>query len=77
MIDHFHGEKSWFSDSSDSEKRKFKQDLTFPHPERAQENLFCTWHGKVKTPQYRVHFSWSFGTDPVYVTYVGPKITKT
>lgn len=75
---HFTGGKAWFSDSSDAEKNKFEKELTFRHPENADETLFCTWHGKVKTPQYRIHFSWPIKADtPLYVVYVGPKITKT
>ena len=75
--DHFTGAKAWFSDSSNTEKRDFKKELTFHHPENAAEKLCCTWHGKVKTPQYRIHFSWPVtATDPIYVVYVGPKITK-
>ena len=75
--EHFTGEKAWFSDSSDGEKSDFKLDMTFPHPDRPGEYLFCTWHGKVKTPQLRIHFSWPIAADtPLYVVYVGPKITK-
>lgn len=74
---HFTGDKAWFSDSSDTEKHTFKDDLTFPHPETPGRKLFCTWHGKVKSPQYRIHFSWPVtATTPVYVVYVGPKKTK-
>lgn len=74
---HFVGEKAWFSDSSDSEKTAFASDLTFPHPERPGETLFCAWHGKVKTPQMRIHFSEPItALTPLYVVYVGPKITK-
>jgi hypothetical protein len=74
---HFTGEKAWFSDSSDREKHEFAQDLSFPHPNTSGTTLFCTWHGKVKSPQYRIHFSWPItATTPVYVVYVGPKITK-
>lgn len=74
---HFTGERAWFSDSSNTEKSQFKSELTFPHPTRAGEKLFCTWHGKVRTPQLRVHFSWPIRADePLYVVYVGPKITK-
>jgi hypothetical protein len=52
--------------------------MTFPHPERVGETLFCPWHGKVQTPQIRIHFS---GTtirhdQPLYVVYIGPKIAK-
>ena len=74
---HFTGEKAWFSDSSETEKARFKSDLTFPHPTKSGESLFCTWHGKVKTPQLRIHFSWPIrANEQLYVVYVGPKITK-
>jgi hypothetical protein len=74
---HFTGDKAWFSDSSESEKRAFKDGLTFPDPDTPDQRLFCPWHGKVKSPQYRVHFSWPIAaTTPTYVVYVGPKITK-
>jgi hypothetical protein len=74
---HFAHGKAWFTDSSDSEKSEFRKELTFPHPERPGEYLFCTWHGKVKTPPIRIHFSWPItANSPVYIAYVGPKITK-
>jgi len=75
--DHFTGNKAWFTDSSASEKNEFKVDLTFKHPNADTETLFCPWHGKIKTPQFRIHFSWPISvTEPMYVVYVGPKITK-
>ena len=74
---HFTGAKAWFSDSSTSEKDDFENELTFPHPSIRGESLFCTWHGKVKWPQLRIHFSWPIrAAEPLYVVYVGPKITK-
>ena len=43
----------------------------------ATSKLFCPWHGKVKSPQYRIHFSWpTTATTPIYIVYVGPKLTK-
>lgn len=75
--DHFTGEKAWFSDSSDTEKREFRERLVFRHPAQKDQALFCPWHGKVKTPQIRIHFTWPVGPDdPLYVVYVGPKITR-
>lgn len=75
--DHFTGEKAWFTDSSDSEKNEFEAKLTFTHPTKVSETLFCTWHGKVKTPQFRIHFSWPIRkNEPLYVVYVGSKLTK-
>jgi len=75
--DHFVGGKSWFSDSSDSEKNEFSGALTFRHPDFDGQSLFCSWHGKIKWPQFRVHFSWPVaGDQPLYVVYIGPKLTK-
>jgi hypothetical protein len=77
LQNYFVGEEARFTDSSDGEKREFKNELTFPHPERPGETLFCPWHGKVKTPQMRVHFSYPIKFDePLYIVYIGPKITK-
>lgn len=75
--DHFVGEKTWFSDSSESEKRDFAAEITFPHPEKIGEYIFCPWHGKVTTPQIRIHFPWPPENDKLlHVLYIGPKITK-
>ena len=74
---HFTGAKAWFSDSSTSEKNDFEEELTFRNPSARDDSLFCTWHGKVKWPQLRIHFSWPVrAAEPLYVVYVGPKITK-
>jgi hypothetical protein len=71
------GRGALFCDSSDSEKRDFEANMTFKHPADSRYTLFCSWHGKVQTPQFRVHFSWPVRADePLYVVYVGPKITK-
>ncbi len=75
--EYFAGAKARFSDSSDTEKNRFQQKLTFPHPDNPGEELFCTWHGKENHSLIRLHFSWpiKFGC-PTYVVYVGPKLTK-
>jgi hypothetical protein len=71
------GDKAWFTDSSAGEKIDFKDDLTFRDPLRPGERLFCTWHGKVKNRQIRIHYSWPVPAgEVVRVVYVGPKITK-
>ena len=71
------GRGAMFSDSSDTEKCDFANHLCFPHPDQEGAKLFCPWHGKVQTPQLRVHFSTPISADkPLYVVYVGPKITK-
>ena len=75
--DHFTGDKAWFSDSSDSEKRRFRKELTFPNPRGTGEQLFCTWHGKVRNhPPYRIHFAWPEGPGSLLsVVYIGVKLT--
>ena len=75
--DYFAGDNAWFSDSSDSEKHSFRTRLTFPHPDRPGDSLFCTWHGKLRHMTLRLHFSWPIRAgEPVYVVYAGPKLTK-
>lgn len=75
---HFVGEKAWFSDESGSNKRRFKDELTFEDPSMQGRNLFCPWHGKVKVGQFRIHFEWPrpVGQKGIKVVYIGSKITK-
>ncbi len=71
------GRGAMFSDSSTKEKSDFESEMTFKHPSNPKLTLFCTYHGKVQTPQMRVHFTWPItSSEPLYVPYVGPKITK-
>lgn len=66
-----------FSDSSATEKKDFKKALTFRHPIDNDLTLICPYHGKIKHQQLRLHFSWPIrAEEPVFVAYVGPKITK-
>ena len=75
--DYFTGDRALFSDSSDREKRDFRQELTFAQPEDPGSRLFCSWHGKVSRLTLRLHFSWPIEAGKaVYVVYAGPKITK-
>ncbi len=75
---HFIGEKAWFTDESLHNKNNFKQKMTFPDPSDPNQKIFCPWHGKIKTPQIRIHFQWPRpkGQRPIKVLYIGPKITK-
>ena len=75
------GDRARFTDSSDTEKRnrRFAEAMTFNHPETS-ERVFCSWHGKIQTPQYRIHFEWPMPDHQdrkLFVAYIGPKITKT
>jgi hypothetical protein len=75
---HFVGGKAWFTDESDGNKRDFLNDMTFPNPDGVGPALTCFWHGKIKTPQYRIHFEWPIPApfDRLRIAYIGPKITK-
>ena len=74
--DHFTGDRAAFSDSSDTEKNRYRNRLTFPHPQHLGDYLFCAWHGKVNNPPFRIHFAWPERPgEPLYVVYVGWKIT--
>jgi hypothetical protein len=75
---HFSGEKTWFTDESDTNKRKFAEQLTFIDPLEVKAKIFCPFHGKIKTPQYRIHFPWPLvpGDKRLRIVYIGPKITK-
>lgn len=73
----FTGDGAWFSDSTDREKRDFKNEMTFSHPSMVGETIFAPFHGKIQTPQMRIHFSWPVTADTtLYVLFVGDKITK-
>ena len=75
---HFVGEKAWFTAESETNKNDFKEKLTFTDPSDSSKSLFCHFHGKIKTPQYRIHFEWERppGQRKIKVVYIGPKITK-
>lgn len=77
FAEHFTGGKSWFSDESVSNKRQFKNALQFSDPARPGIKVFCPWHGKIKTPPYRIHFEWPpRPKEKLRIFYIGPKITK-
>ena len=75
---HSQGGKAWFTDESEGNKHQFKNEMTFPDPENPANRLFCPWHGKIKTPQFRIHFEWPVppGQSRLKILYIGPKITK-
>lgn len=77
QADYFVGRNALFSDSSDTEKRDFGDKMRFQHPEAPGQALSCTWHGKINQMALRIHFSWPVRADePLYVMYIGQKITR-
>ena len=75
---HFTGDKAWFSDESEDNKRYFKREMTFSDPADEDKPIFAPWHGKVKKGQFRIHFEWPRPKNQrqLKVLYVGPKLTK-
>lgn len=74
---YFRRKKAHFTDSSDQEKNdpRFREAMTFTDLQGAP--IECFWHGKIKTPQYRIHFSYPIEKDaPLYIAYIGQKLTK-
>lgn len=75
----FTGERARFTDESSNNKNEFRHEMTFKDPEDQSRTIFCPWHGKIQTPQFRIHFEWPVPPNQtrLKVMYVGPKITKT
>ncbi len=74
--DHFTGFKGWFSDSTDTEKRNFRRELTF---DVDGKSTLCGWHGKLRMAhrqQFRIHFTWDAAPGQLHVVYLGLKITR-
>jgi hypothetical protein len=80
ITNYFCRKNALFTDESVTNKDKYEQELTFKKPNNgnAGETIFCPFHGKIKSRQYRIHFNWPKAkpTDPLYIVYIGPKITK-
>jgi hypothetical protein len=75
---HSRGDTTLFSDESAANKRRFQHEMTFRDLDDSSRSLFCPWHGKIQTPQFRVHFEWPVpvGQRVLKILYIGPKITK-
>ena len=74
---YFDASRPRFSDSSASEKKDFYTELHFRDPRTNKRDLSCPWHGKIHSPQIRIHFSFPITPDsPLFIAYIGPKITK-
>ena len=75
--DYFTGDHAWFSDSSDTEKNRFRNRLMFTDPRQPDRRLIFGWHGKEKHSLIRLHFSWPVRhKELIAVVYIGQKLTK-
>ncbi len=73
LEDYFQGGKALFSDEEPQDKHVF----IFRDNSNGSD-IYCSWHGKVKTPQFRLHFQWPVpvGQRYIKVLYFGEKLTK-
>lgn len=71
----FSGDKAPFTDESSTNINDFRKEMTF---NINGEPELCSWHGKIKHQEFRIHFQYPFSakTDKLVVVYIGPKITK-
>lgn len=67
-----------FKPETDDNQHNFRSDMTFLDPNDDSISLFCHWHGKIQTPQIRIHFEWPRPKNQreIKIVYIGPKITK-
>ena len=65
-----------FKPESNKNKKNFESELTFNDPDNPEKAIFCHWHGKIQTPQTRIHFEWPRpdGQKKIKIVYIGPKI---
>jgi len=77
LDNYFRRQNAPFSDASDQEKNDpdLRSRMIFSDPQGRQ--LECFWHAKIRHRQYRIHFTYPIIHDrPLYVAYIGPKLTK-
>ena len=73
----FVGSKAKFTGESATNKINFKDDLTFPDPENATNQIFAHYHGKINHQVFRMHFEWPVPIgSKLKIVYIGQKITK-
>lgn len=73
---HFAGDRPLFTDESVSNKRTFKKQLTFS--DSHNQNIFCSWHGKISHRSFRLHFEFPLPATKkrMEISYIGCKLTK-
>ncbi len=77
LDNYFRRANARFSDASESEKNDphLRKMMIFRAPDG--RDIECFWHGKINSPQYRIHFTYPITADqPLYIAYIGPKLTK-
>lgn len=75
---YFLGDGAKITDESESNKTKFKDDMTFKDPRDLESSLFCSWHAKISKRYFRIHFEFPIKSTQktMAICYIGPKLTK-
>ncbi|GKV81413.1 hypothetical protein PEC106664_21870 [Pectobacterium carotovorum subsp. carotovorum] len=73
--DFFSGDKAPFTNESTTNINEYRKEMTFNINGKTE---LCSWHGKIKHQEFRIHFQYPFSAkmDKLEVVYIGPKITK-
>lgn len=74
---YFEGHHPKFTDASETEKNDptFRSRMIFKAPDGS--SLECFWHGKINHLFFRLHFSSPITREaPLYIAYLGQKLTK-
>jgi len=77
MDNYFRRQNALFSDASDQEKNDpdLRSRMIFSDPQGRQ--IECFWHGKIRHREYRIHFTYPITyNQPLYIAYIGPKLTR-
>jgi hypothetical protein len=76
IVNYFRHSKAAFTDASETEKNDaiYRAAMTFRLPNG--DPLECFWHGKISHRYFRIHFSPITPDQPLYIAYIGPKLTK-
>lgn len=72
----FTGENARFSAESETNRQKFKREMTFARADGTE--VFADHHGKIRRRYFRLHFEWPLegSRKKLGVFYLGPKLTK-
>lgn len=72
----FSGKNARFSPESDTNRKKFKQEMTFTR--RDGTEILADSHGKIRRRFFRMHFEWPLNGSraKMGIFYLGPKLTK-
>lgn len=78
LNDYFLGDGAKITNESSSNKKDYKDKMTFKDPRNNQVDIFSTWHAKISSCYFRIHFEFPLKAEnkTMAICYIGPKLTK-